>query len=134
MSGQSPRAVKFIRADLERLAADRCQAQVELERNPGERYLGTAEELLSDVGELHCVAMAAVSALQSALALGNDSIALHDVDSFVAFGREAVLVSLTAHHDGQARPLMGFCLKGQDPSRAAALAVLNATNRVLGIG
>jgi hypothetical protein len=42
-----------------------------------------------------------------------------------------VAVNLGARRRGHWQPLVGFCMAGPDPARAAALAVLNAINRIL---
>jgi hypothetical protein len=43
-----------------------------------------------------------------------------------------VRLSVTIEH--QTHTLMGFCPVGEDPPKAAARAVLDATNRLLGVG
>ncbi|MGH7520046.1 MAG: hypothetical protein ACREMI_02085 [Gemmatimonadales bacterium] len=48
-----------------------------------------------------------------------------------AFDATVVIVSLSARAE-QATRLVGSCLTETDPPRGAALAVLNATNRLLG--
>jgi hypothetical protein len=45
-----------------------------------------------------------------------------------------VLVSVSAQRQQVSRELLGFCPVEGDAPRAAALAVLNATNRFLGLG
>ena len=48
-----------------------------------------------------------------------------------AFDATVVIVSLSARTT-EATRLVGSCLTDSDPPRGAALAVLNATNRLLG--
>jgi hypothetical protein len=50
------------------------------------------------------------------------------------FGKLTVVVEVGARQEQSLLSLMGFCVAGQDPTRAAALAVLHATNRVLDAG
>jgi hypothetical protein len=45
-----------------------------------------------------------------------------------------IIVSLAATRASKSRTLLGVCDAGEDLARAAALAVLNATNRFLGVG
>ena len=46
----------------------------------------------------------------------------------------AVIVALSVQHQNETLQLVGFCLTAQHPTRAPALAVLNATNRFLDTG
>jgi hypothetical protein len=49
-----------------------------------------------------------------------------------AFDAVVVIVSLSARQEARASRLVGAYLAETDPPRGAALAVLNATNRILG--
>jgi hypothetical protein len=49
-----------------------------------------------------------------------------------AFDATVIIVSLSAREAGGARRLVGSFLTDEDPPRGAALAVLNATNRIMG--
>ena len=59
---------------------------------------------------------------------------LEEVEMINALGEAAVVVRVAAERDGESRRLMGFSVAGDDPMRAAALAVLSATNRFFEIG
>jgi hypothetical protein len=50
-----------------------------------------------------------------------------------AFDSNLAIVSITHRQDGSSFPLVGCYLAKEDVCRGAAIAVLNATNRVLGI-
>ena len=50
-----------------------------------------------------------------------------------AFDSNLAIVSITHKQDGATYPLVGCYLAKEDVCRGAAIAVLNATNRVLGI-
>ncbi|MBI2537939.1 MAG: hypothetical protein HYW06_13460 [Gemmatimonadetes bacterium] len=133
MSNLAARRVKFVRASLEQLSPTQCLAKVELARAEAGNYVGTATGGCPDVEGLKASAQAAVDALMQAV--GKEHlIEVHDVEVFDAFGQSAVLVHLAAQLQDRTQALMGFCVAGGDPARAAALAVLNATNRVLDIG
>lgn len=133
---RKPRVVRFIRADVQQ-AGDRCRAEVELEREPAGRYIGTSEGGADGGGapaDLRCVAEAAARALCQAVGAPDNIVTVHGVETVDTFGQEAVVVSLAANEAKGARPLMGFCLTGRDKLRAAALAVLNGTNRFFDVG
>ena len=49
-----------------------------------------------------------------------------------AFDATVVIVSLSTNGEGTDRRVVGSVLTEDDAARAAALAVLNATNRILG--
>jgi hypothetical protein len=53
------------------------------------------------------------------------------VKAIRAFDATVVIVSVANRRDGPSR-LLGSCLVENDPVRGAVLAVLSATNRVLG--
>jgi len=133
VSDRPPRRVRFVRASLERLSQNQCLATVELERPEAGSYVGTATGGCPEVEGLRASARAAVDALMQAVG-EQHRIEVHDVQVFDAFGHSAVLVHLAAQVQDRTQALMGFCVAGEDPTRAAALAVLNATNRVLDIG
>ena len=133
MPDRPPRRVKFVRASLEQLAPNQCLAKVELSGPEEGTYVGTATGACPDVEGLRATAQAAADALMQAV--GEEHlIEVHGVEVFDAFGQSAVLVHLAAQLQDRTQALMGFCVAGSDPARAAALAVLNATNRALDIG
>jgi len=75
--------------------------------------------------------VAAVHALEQAVdaKLGFE---LLGVKAVRAFDATVVIVSLSAREAQAASRLVGSYLSEDDPPRGAALAVLNATNRILG--
>ena len=85
----------------------------------------------SPAGELRCAAEAAVQALQQAVER-EVVLELLGVKSVRAFDATVVIVSLSVRSEGNAWRMVGSYLTETDPPRAAALAVMNATNRVLG--
>lgn len=133
MADRPPRRVKFVRASLESLAPDQCLATVELERPEQGTFVGTATGGCPDVEGLRASAQAAADALMQAVG-ETHLLEVHEVELFDAFGKSAVLVHVAAQVQDRPQALMGFCVAGDDAPRAAALAVLNATNRVLDIG
>src|SRR6266404_3400464 len=101
--------LRFQEFGFQRLANGRCRAKVVLTWSDGRRFEGASDGVSSQTGELRCCAVAAVR----------------------AFDATVVIVSLSARAE-EATRLVGSCLTEVDPPRGAALAVLNATNRLLG--
>jgi len=138
---KSARVVVLHSAEVQHLPqGERLRAHVRLERPSRGFFLGVAElgERVGSPGpvpDLRCSAQAALDALKKAVAATSPAtFELHDVETFEAFGSQAVMVRLSVTIEHQTRTLMGFCPVGGDPPKAAARAVLDATNRLLGIG
>ncbi len=132
MADRAHRVVRFVTAQLEHFPKDRCRARVILDRPGHDLYIGTAERTLAEVDDLRCAAEAAAAALRQAVA-PEDPEALHiqGVERFDVSGSEGVLVAVDARRNNETRRLTGVCDIDGDPARAAALAVLQATNRFL---
>jgi len=115
----------------ERLASGKCRARVVLVWADGREFVGESDGVISQTGELRCSAAAAVKALERAVdpAMGFE---LLGVKAVRAFDATVVIVSLSARDPEHASRLVGSYLTENDPPRGAALAVLNATNRILG--
>jgi hypothetical protein len=73
---------------------------------------------------------AALRAIES-FSDGGLAFELIGVKSIRVFDANVVIVSIVNRHDGPQK-LLGSCLVEDDPVRGAVIAVLNATNRVLG--
>ncbi len=129
MSDQRER-VRFLEFEFERLPDARCRARVLLEVRAGDRFEGTAVAVGSQAGELRCAAEATAQALQSVIG-EEQSFDLLGVKAVRAFDASVVIVSL-AMRDGSGTRFVGSCLVEENLPRGAALAVLNATNRLLG--
>jgi hypothetical protein len=63
---------------------------------------------------------------------GGLSFELLGVKAVRAFDATVVIVSLAVNGEGNGQRVVGSYLTEQDSARGAALAVLNATNRILG--
>lgn len=133
MALRPPRKIKFVRASLETLAPDQCLAKVELERAEAGTFVGTATGGSPHIERLRASARATADALMQAMG-EKHVLEVHGVELFDAFGKAAVLVHVAAQVRDRTQALMGFCVAGEDLTRAAALAVLNATNRLLDAG
>lgn len=121
--------VRFVEAQLARNADDSLAARVTLAPAESREVIGTSERQPGDAADLWCVAEATVGALREILDIGEDVLAVRDVVSFDIAENPAVAVSLKSAVGGEQRKLFGLCQAEQDRSRAAALAVLSATNR-----
>lgn len=120
-------AVVFLDIELTAGAADRHRAVVSLQRAPGEPVIGAAE----DVDQLRAAAQATVNALLQILGASTTSLIIRRVEPLDTFGTAVVGVAMSGQHEGKTRKLMGFAQVTGEPAQAAALAVLNATNRFL---
>jgi hypothetical protein len=127
-----PDRLRFSDFSLERLASGRCRARVVLAHGDAEQFTGDCEGLSSQAGELRCVAQACVLALDQA-AGDVGKFELLGVKAVRAFDATVVIVSLSVSSRPEGQRLVGCYLTSDaDPSRGAAIAVLNATNRILG--
>ena len=129
--GSSTGRLRFQAFEFQRLTSGRCRAKVVLAWADGRQFVGESEGVTSQAGELRCCAVAAVHALEQAVdaKLGFELLAVKAVRAFDA---TVVIVSLSAREGQAASRLVGSYLSEDDPPRGAALAVLNATNRILG--
>jgi hypothetical protein len=123
--------LRFVEFDFETLPNGRARSRVVLEGPAGERFIGTAEGLGLKAGALRCAAQALTNALQQS-AGEKLRFELLGVKAVRAFDSTVVIVSLSCHDGRPATRLVGSCLGSDDLNRCAALAVLNATNRLLG--
>ena len=123
--------LRFREFEFQRLASGRCRAKVVLSWADGRQFTGESEGIISQAGELRCGAAAAVRALERAVEpqMGFD---LLGVKAVRAFDATVVIVSLAARQQDRTSALVGAYLTETDAPRGAALAVLNATNRILG--
>jgi hypothetical protein len=125
--------LRFAEFVLDRLANGRCRAKVGLTWRDSEAFYAESEGLASQAGELRCAAQACVDALCQAVAQSGVRFELVGVKAVRAFDATVVIVSLaTTGGEGVDQRVVGSVLTETDPARAAALAVLNATNRILG--
>jgi hypothetical protein len=123
--------LRFKDFTFKRLASGRCQARVVLGWSDGRQFVGESNGVSSQTGELRCCAAAAVHALEQAVQT-KVGFELLGVKAVRAFDATVVIVSLSAREPESASRLVGSYLTESDPPRGAALAVLNATNRILG--
>ncbi|MGH7526918.1 MAG: hypothetical protein ACREMX_09460 [Gemmatimonadales bacterium] len=123
--------LRFSEFVLDRLPNGRCRARVGLTWKDSEQFSGESEGLASQAGELRCAAQACVNALCQAVQ-GGMGFELLGVKAVRAFDATVVIVSLACQGEGNGHRVVGSFLTENDSPRGAALAVLNATNRILG--
>lgn len=123
--------VRFSEFDFRRLPSGGCQARVVLEWQPGQQYVGVAEGIASAAGALRCAAQAAVFALELAIEK-RITFELLGVKALRAFDATVVIVSLASHRESESMRIVGSYLTDDGRERGAAIAVLHATNRLLG--
>ena len=133
MSSPNPfsERLRFAEFVLDRLPNGRCRAKVGLTWKESEQFTGEDEGLGSQAGELRCAAQACVLALTQAVQ-GGMSFELLGVKAVRAFDATVIIVSLAVQGEGTGHRVVGSYLTESDAPRGAALAVLNATNRILG--
>jgi hypothetical protein len=120
---------RFTRFRLARLADGRCRARVALQWEHRGRFVGEAEAMGAASGELRCAAQACLNAL--AQGVPEHAFDILGVKAIRAFDANVVLVSLAVRGSPSAPRLVGSCLAGDNLPRAAAIAVLHATNRIV---
>lgn len=123
--------LRFAEFTLDRLPNGRCRARVVLTWQETERFCGESEGLASEAGELRCAAQATVQALSEAVR-GAVNFEMVGVKAVRAFDATVVIVSLAVQGENRGQRLVGSYLTDTDFARGAALAVLHATNRILG--
>ncbi len=128
---QLPERLRFEDFTFERLTNGRCRARVVLSWSDGRQFTGESEGVISQAGELRCSAEAVVRALERVVhpKLGFEVLGVKAVKAFDA---TVVIVSISARTETAVSRLVGSYLTETDPPQGAALAVLNATNRMLG--
>ena len=122
--------VRFSRFDLTRTKSGQTTAEVTLELD-GKKHVGQSSGPSSPLGDLRISAEACINALTGFVGAGH--FELMAVKHIRAFDSNLAIVSITHRQDGNTFPLVGCYLAKEDVCRGAAIAVLNATNRVLGI-
>ncbi len=112
-------------------AAGRCKARVVLGWDEDGDFVGVAEGADSPSGQLRSAAEATARALETA---AGDKVELKvlAVKAIEGFDTIIVVVSLGSRVQNQTERLVGSCLIKGQPARGAVLAVLSATNRLLG--
>jgi len=126
-----PRRIKLDKFDLEYTAADECTGKVVLEWSPDDAHVGTATADQSLRGHLRCGAEAAAEALELASG-GRVDLEVLAVTAMEGFDTVLVIVALKSDAAEINERLSGSCMIKGHPPKSAAMAVLDATNRLYG--
>lgn len=121
--------LRFAAFKIERLPSGECRARVALAWPDRDPFKGEAQGLASQAGELRCAAQACLNAITQAVP--EPAFELVGVKAIRAFDSAVVIVSLTIVGSAGSPRVVGSCLTEGDQAKGAALAVLNATNRLL---
>ncbi len=133
MSDRPSQRLKFVSLDTESIPEGSRRATVTLELPPDRRFVGTAECQETQTGGLRCAAAATLDALGGAMGDAGVTLELIGARAVKAFTATVVIVALSVHLKAGARRLVGSYLAEEDVELGAAVAVLNATNRLLGV-
>ncbi len=125
--------VKFVSHEMESTPEGHRRAKVTLEIPPNRTFVGTANCSEASPGDLRCAALATVDALHKAMGDTDNSLELIGARAVRAFDAHVVIVAMSVNANGRTRRLVGSFLADKDLARGAAIAVLNATNRLLGV-
>ena len=123
--------LRFTGFTLARSPSGQVTCEVSLEWAPGEAIVGRAQGQASPAGDARLGADAAIRALEI-FTQGTITFELVGVKVVRAFDANVVIASLIQRGDAGPDRLLGCYLADGDMVKGAALAVLNATNRVLG--
>jgi hypothetical protein len=123
--------LRFANFSFSRGSSGSCRAAVELEWTGGEAYVGRAEGVSGPLGDLRVCSEAALRAVEH-FGRGTVSLELVGVKTMRAFDENIVIVSVQAGRPDGAVRLLGCHVAEADPLRSAVVAVLHATNRLLG--
>ena len=130
--GRPGRRLKFVSLKLERVSVNVCRAQITLERERGREIVCLCSGTASELGMLHSAASATAAALGEATDAGPDAFQIIDIEKVTVFGKAAVAVGIAVRSKKDKINLVGFVLMNpKKPVQAAALAVLNGTNRYI---
>jgi hypothetical protein len=122
--------VRFSRFEFNRSQSGQCSAEVTLEMD-GAFHKGKSAGPSSPLGDLRISAEACLRALCNLS--GTNDFELMAVKHIRAFDSNLAIVSITHRQGPTMYPLVGCYLAKDDVCRGAAIAVLNATNRILNI-
>ncbi len=123
--------LRFEDCVVEQTGGGHCRARVVLSWGDGPRHTGEAEGLGSAAGEMRTAAQACVNALIQGFQ-GQAAMELLGVKALRAFDATLIIVSIMVQIGERTQRMVGSILVEGESARGAALAVLNATNRVLG--
>ena len=123
--------VKYRGCRVEETGDGSCHAVVVIDAGD-ESFTGTADRPAGVDADVWSAAAAMVDALRQVYELEDEALVLRDVTVFEIDDAPATATSLRATRDNTRLRLYGLCRTEENRRRAAALSVLNATNRFFG--
>ncbi|MBI4501540.1 MAG: hypothetical protein HY700_10295 [Gemmatimonadetes bacterium] len=126
------RKVRFLKVELKVQPKGRCRAFVDLVKDTGDVFVGSAEG--RDSTRLDIVAFATGDAIVQTVGGTEETLVVRGAVMLPTFGTKVVVAGASVFYENQKAFVQGICMVNDDPHRAAALAILNATNRFFGIG
>jgi hypothetical protein len=133
VNGQAQRLIRFVRAEVRQLTRDSCQAEVEIDLRGIGPFTATAAGPVEELDQLRTVARATADALSAAFDARGVKVRVVSIQQMTSLTQRTVVVTVAVARGSDQRNLAGVCDATRDPVRAAALAVLNATNRYLAV-
>jgi hypothetical protein len=128
---QNRSRLRFEEFSVDRFPDGRCRARTRLGWTEGTVFVGEVEGTQTLEGELRAGAQSAVEAATSA-ANGRLKLTLRGVKAIRAFDCWVIVVSVGAKGEREHQRLIGaFPSEDRNMARGAALAVMDATNRIL---
>jgi hypothetical protein len=129
MTSEPRGRLRFADFKLDRVQSGQCRARVALVWPDHPPFVGEASGLSSPAGEMRCAAQACLNAI--GLAIPEPALELVGVKAVRAFDATVVIASLGPRGRMSGPRVVGSCLIQEDHPRGAALAVLNASNRIM---
>lgn len=130
LTSTSHERLKFVDFAFSRSPSGLCSAEVRLDWDSG-MHVGRSIGQSSPLGDFRVAAEAALRALED-FTKGAVHFELVGVKLVRAFDSNLMIVSVGLREGSQSTRLVGCYLADNDTTRGAAMAVLHATNRVLG--
>ncbi len=115
--------------EITQLSDGRCTGRVVVAWHSGSDFIGTAEGTDSSHGKLRCAAEAAAYALEQAT---DNEVALQVLAVKAIEPFDTIIVVISLEIADVVKRLVGSCLMKEQMALGAVLAVLSATNRLLG--
>lgn len=135
---EAQRRVKFESCEVETFPDSRCRCRVTLRWTGGSHFSGEAEGTETQQGRLRLGALACLRAAEAATG-GRLVLELRGIKAVRAFDASVVIVSVRGRSTSEHYDLLGSATSpdveaeaARGSVRGAALAILDATNRVLG--
>lgn len=128
--------VRLEECEVKQLPGGGVEGHVTLVWNPDHRFVGTVEGEDSPEGRMRCAADATAMALDRATAYAlarepgsQKKVGFEVIDVHAAHEHDVMLVLVSITVGDVVTRVTGSCLSEDQPTRAAVLAVLRATNR-----